>query len=269
MILRAWMRTLLRTFLHVSSLAIGMMWMVSCSSLRKLSHLETRKPASVPSEPTASPLRAKLASLTKFAKSCPTELKELLPTLSQERVKFPPCPASLTEGFESAKPLLQTQERDVIEELINSHCRSIDPGYGGSPLDALIENVVPRQARGATTEEEEEEAPLSEADQLKRMKLRDSLLDVRALHSPLEQWIRANGEFVIPEEELHFADRLATKEGCRMSDQEVDDSYRTIHSLEALARIQPESEPQRARILRFLSGVHKVIDRKIREYFQP
>ncbi len=64
-------------------------------------------------------------------------------------------------------------------------------------------------------------------------------------------------------------DRLATREGCRMSDQEVDHSYRTIHSLEALARIQPEQEPQRGRIERFLSGVHRVIDRKIREYFAP
>ena len=245
-----------------------MVWLASCSSLRKLSYVETRAPASTPAEPAASPLRAKLAAFTKFAKACPAEIKELLPQLSQERVKFPPCPQALQANFEAAQAILAAQEKSTVEELINSQCRSLDPDYGGSPLDALIEGVVPRPTRGSRIDNEEG-SPLSEADLLKRIKLRDTLLDVKAIHSPLEQWIRVNGDFVIPEEELIFVDRLATGEKCRMSDQEVDQSYRTIHSLEALARIQPESEPQRARILRFLGGVHRVIDRKIREYFQP
>ncbi len=263
------LRGLLRLYAHISGFALGMAFLASCSSQRKLSYVEKRAPASTPAESAASPLRAKLAAFTSFAKACPAELRELLPQLSQERVKFPPCPQALLADFQAAQAILAAQEKSTVEELINSQCRSLDPDYGGSPLDALIESVVPRPTRGAKSVDTEDASPLSEADLMKRMRLRDTLLEVKALHSPLEQWIRVNGDFVIPEEELTFVDRLATVEKCRMSDQEVDQSYRTIHSLEALARIQPEAEPQRGRILRFLGGVHRVIDRKIQEYFQP
>lgn len=258
---------ILRALLHVASVALVMMTTAACSSLRKLSHVETREPASVPAEVSLSPVRARLAAFTKFAKACPAELRELLPALAQERVKFPPCPQALPGHFEAVKEMLSPQEKSTVEELLNSQCRSIDSTYGGSPLDGLIENVVPSPGRKNANAEEAE--TMSEAELLLRMKLRDGLQEVRALHAPLEQWIRVNGDYVIPEEELQFVDRLATREACRMSDQEVDHSYRTIHSLEALARIQPESEPQRGRIERFLSGVHRVIDRKIREYFAP
>lgn len=247
------------------ALLICVQAMMACSSLRKLTHVDTRELASVRSEEAVSPLRDRISKLGNFAKTCPAEVAELLPLLANERVVFPACPEKLVSGFEASKDALRSEERSTIEELIGSKCRSLPNDFGSSPLDSLIEGVVPRPSRGGQNREEGEEE-ISEASLVLRMRLRDGLLEVRQLHEPLEQWIHINGEFVMPEEELLFLDKLVA-EKCRMSDQEVDQSYRTLRSLEELARVHAEHEPQRKRIEQFLSGVHKIIDRKIREYF--
>jgi|GEM_PF-4557482 len=253
-------------FLRALALLLCVSATMACSSLRKLTHVETRELASVRTELNVSPLRERVAKIEKFAKACPSEVAELLPQLAHERVVFPPCPEKLVAGFEAAKDALRPEERSTIEELLGSNCRSLPDDFGSSPLDSLIEGVVPRQSRGGRNRETEaEELPAEHL--LQRMRLREGLLEVRALHEPLEQWIHINGEFVMPEEELLFFDRIVSHEKCRMSDQEVDQSYRTLHSLEALTRVQSENEPQRKKIERFLSGVHRIIDRKIREYF--
>jgi hypothetical protein len=252
--------------LRALALLISVQAMMACSSLRKLTHVETRELASVRTEEAVSPLRDQVAHIEKFAKSCPKEVVELLPVLAHERVVFPPCPEKLVNGFEVAKEALRTEERTTIEELLGSQCRTLPDDFGSSPLDSLIEGVVPRPARGGRSHDESGEATTEEI-LLHRMRLRDGLLEVRALHEPLEQWIHINGEFVMPEEELLFFERLVGKEHCKMSDQEVDQSYRTLHGLEALARVHAENEPQRKRIEHFLTGVHIIIDRKIKEYF--
>ncbi len=264
--LRAWKRSS-----RILCLALGLLSVASCSAVRRLSQVETREPASEAVEAGMTSLRARMLSFQSFPKSCPPELREILPGLSQEKVKFPPCPPSLQPSYEASKAILTTPERSLVEELINSQCRTLlDSSFGSSPLEGIVEGLLPKDGKKADNENDEEEAtPLSEQDLLRRIKLRESLIEVRNLHSPLEQWIRVNGDYAIPEEELEFVERLISQNHCRMSDQEVDQSYRTIHSLEALARIQAENEPQRDRLLRLLGGVHRIIDRKIREYFQP
>lgn len=253
-------------YLRALALLFCVSAMMACSSLRKLTHVETRELASVRSEETVSPLRDRVARIENFAKACPAEVVELLPQLARERVVFPPCPQKLVTGFEAAKEALRPEERSTIEELLGSQCRTLPDDFGSSPLDSLIEGVVPRPTRGGRNREEITEE-LPEEHLRQRMALREGLLEVRALHEPLEQWIHINGEFVMPEEELLFFERLIGLEQCKMSDQEVDQSYRTLHGLEALARVQAEKEPQRKKIERFLNGVHTIIDRKIREYF--
>ncbi len=241
--------------------------MMACGSLRKVTHVETRDLASVRSDEAASPLREKIATLHSFAKTCPAEVAELLPLLANERVTFPACPAALVSSFGDAKDALRSDEKSTIEELLGSQCRSLSDDFGSSPLDALIEGVVPQVTRGGRMRAEGD-LELPESQLLQRMRLRDGLSEVRAIHEPLEQWIRNNGNFVMPEDELLFFDRLVNLEKCKMSDQEIDQTYRTLHSLEALTRVQPEADPQRKRIERFLTGVHSIVGRKIREYFQ-
>ncbi len=238
---------------------------MACSSLRKISNVETRELASLRTEEAISPLRDKVSRIQQFARACPQEVVELLPVLANERVAFPLFRAKLAEAFGAAKEVLRGEERSMVEELLAGQCRTLPNDFASSALDSLIEGVVPRVVAGQVHEESSE--PVLDAHLLLRMRLRDELLEVRAIHEPMEQWIRIHGEFVMPEEELLFFERLVGTEKCRLSDQEVGQSYRTLHSLEALARMHGEQDPQRKRVKRFLFGVNKMIDRKIREYF--
>ncbi|MGZ3705605.1 MAG: hypothetical protein ACXWP1_06585, partial [Bdellovibrionota bacterium] len=101
-----------------------------------------------------------------------------------------------------------------------------------------------------------------------RENLRNVLVEVKTAGDPLNQWIRNNGELVLPEEQLEFFDRLVNQDSCRLPDQEIDISYRILRNLEDLSHVEAEGESQRARIEKLLNGVHRVIDRKIQEYFR-
>jgi len=241
--------------------------LVACASQRKLSLLKSREPAAVRSSEAFSPLRDKVSQLYVFAKSCPAEVTELLPMLANERISFPPCPENFEAHFREVASALRSEERVKIEELIGSQCRTSSSTIGSSPLDSLIEGIVqipPPSGR----DREENVNVISEAEMRLRMRLRDGLLSVRAVHEPLLHWMRFHGEFVISDDELLFFDRLVNLGQCLMNDQEIDYSYRTLHSLETLVRLHAPAEPQRKRIERFLSGVHRLIDRKIGEYFR-
>lgn len=246
------------------------LWLVAatiagCSSERKLSHVESRAPsAAVPREGAPSPVRARITQQKTFAPSCPAEMSELLPQLSAERVQYPPCSPALLQAFEGVRTSLKSEEKLAVEELVNAQCR-LNPREGvPEPLDALMRDYDgthrSRRAHGDPAELEEEARF--------REELRGTLLAMRNEAAPYDQWVRNNGEFVIPEEQLEFFDRLVNADACRMPDQEVDLSYRTLRNLEDLVHVQPEKSAQRGRLERFLEGVHKVIDRKIKEYFR-
>lgn len=245
--------------LSATAVILGVAATMACSSQRKLSQVGNRELASISADNSVlSPLREKISGNHQFAKFCPEEIRNTLPVLVTERVGFPACPAKLGAAFIAAKDILKSEERTVVEELLGSRCHSMSGEFGTSPLVALLESIVPGS----------EASPLPEEEMRLRTTLREGLQLVRTVHEPIEQWIRLHGEFVMPEEELEFFYRLVSAEKCKMSDQEVDQSYRALHNLETLSRIQPEDEPQRLRMERFLAGVHKVIDRKIREYFR-
>ncbi len=237
---------------------------MACSSQRKISQVETRQLASVISEVHLSPLREKVSRLDRFAKACPPQLIDTLPSLATEKVRVPACPESLSAGFLVAKEVLRMDERTNVEELLGSGCRVLARDFSTGPLVPLLEGVPPANAG---RREAEEEPPL-ENEMALRNKLSEGLRQVRTVHEPLEQWMRLHGDFVMSEEELDFFDRLVAVQQCLMGDQEVDESYRALHNLEDLARIQPATEPQRQKLERLLSGVHALIDRKIGEYFR-
>ncbi len=240
----------------------------ACSSQRKLSQFETRAPAGTHNTAAISPLREKLMANHSLPKTCPVEIRELLSTLVDERVKFPPCPERLQMEFETARSTLRMDESSALEELLNGQCRVLGREGNEDSLEALLQGTEPgflsRGKPGAV-----ERPALDEKDMKLRLALREGLLEVKNSISPIEQWVRSNGDFVIPEEQLEFISQIVNRKNCRMKDEEVDLSYRIIHSLEELVKIESESEPQRARVARFLSGIHSVIDRKIQEFFRP
>jgi hypothetical protein len=227
-----------------------------CSSERKLSHVEVRLPAATASgESSVTPLRARLAQQTAFPPSCPKDFREQLGALANERVKVPPCPGSIAPALEAVRSTLSLGEISAVEELLAAQCRwKLREGIPDG-VDALMQEPT----RGVHRTDEEMRL---------RSNLRAALLEMRDANAPLYQWMRNNGEYVFPDEQVDFFARLSGSDACRMPDQEVDQSYRTLRCLDDLVRIEPAGDDQRTRLERFLNGVHIVIDRKIQEFFR-
>lgn len=240
--------------------------LAACSSQRKLSQVETREPAAARGSVTSSPLRERLMASAP-PQSCPPELREHFTQLVDERVKFPACPERLTSGFALGKNALSLEERSRIEELMGNRCRPLPRENGESTVDSLLQEMDLYSVQRARNRSTEHPAFTEEENRL-RLQLRTGIAEVKNVHESLEQWVRVNGDHVISEEELTYFDKLITKSGCKLTDEEIDQSYRTLHSLETLARIKTEGEEQRVRIERLLAGVHKLIGRKIQEYFR-
>jgi hypothetical protein len=231
--------------------ALGLVLIAGCSSERKLSHVESRVPASTGGRQLSaeSALRARLASQTLFHAACPVEVRELA-ALASEHVSFPPCPDSLAISYQAARSMLSLEENTAVEEMMGVQCRR-------SPREGISEAI-------SSILREQNQKPVTGA----RDQLRVALRVVEASAEPLNLWMRNNGELALPEEQLLFLDRLVNHDSCKMSDQEIDLSYRVIRNLDELVRIQSEAEPQRRRMARLLLGVHKIMDRKIGEYFR-
>lgn len=235
-------------------IALSLAVLPGCSSERKLSHVEARVPASggARAESVLAALRMRISQQTAFPAACPVEVKEIA-SLAEDRVVFPPCPDSLAVAYEAARASLNLEETSAVEEMISVQCRR-----------------NPREGISETIQALSQEPPHKSTDPSLALRepLRAALLSVQSLSEPLNQWIRNNGEMVLPEEQLAFLDRVVNHDACRMPDQEIDSSYRILRNLEELIRVQGEGRPQRIRLERLLTGVHKVMDRKIQEYFR-
>ncbi len=249
---------------HISCILV----LGGCSSQRKLSHVDSREPAAARSVPVVSNLREQLLKKKQqdLARSCPKEVGEFFSSLVEERVQFPSCPERLQPAFEAARNYLLPGEKSVVQELLNGHCRS----FGRELSEDLLGSLMPGPVSPNVGQHD---LPGNIGKSVEgagfRTSLRNGLLEVRDVNESLEQWIRINGDFVIPDEPLQFLDLLVNKQACKLTGQEVDQAYRTIRSLEDLAKIDGESDPQRKKLERFLVGIHKLIDRKIQEFFQP
>lgn len=230
----------------------------ACASQRKISHVEVRNPASVRTSAAVSALRDQYTKSPTVLQACPAEIRELLPLLVEERVKFPSCPPSLEASYEGAREVLRSEEISEISDLLSNDCRL--SRLNESSFGAFLDNLDPANANFSGQN-------LSPQELERRQALRSSLLEVKRVNDPLDRWIRNNGEFVISEEPLEFLQKIISHPRCRMTNEEVDLSYRTIRSLEDLAKIQKQGDPQRIRIELFLEGVHELIDKKIKEFF--
>lgn len=246
--------------------AILVIVLLGCTASRKLSQLERREPAAV-RESAVSELRLRASSLTSFPKSCPKEVKEVFADLAEDRVLFPACPSGLAESIQTALPFLKIEERSTMEEVVNSNCRSLGFTEFGDSLENLVTNYDTTGPLGRRSRIVETLLP-TDAETKNLRELKNHLEEVVTYHLPLDRWVRRNGEFVLPEEDLNQLHHLVVEKGCRMSDQEVDQGYRTIRGLEELEKILKDG-PQRQKIERFLVGIHKVIEQKLKEFFYP
>jgi hypothetical protein len=236
----------------------------ACGATRKISHVEVRQPASTADDQTFSILRTQLATLKEIPHSCPKEIRELLPTLAAEKVEFPDCPDDFATVFQRVMPSLKLDERSTLEEALNSQCRSVGNQEVEEPMESMLTHFdstgpAGRSARAGVALEGEEAA-------LKA--LRVGLEDLVSHHLPLSRWIRRNGEFLFGEEELELFAKLFVERKCRLTEEDLDNSYRAIRAMEELTKILKDG-PQRDRIESFLDGFHQTLERKIQEFFYP
>jgi hypothetical protein len=243
-------------------------WLASgCTTTRKISQVGLREPSSVRETAALSALRAQITSTTELKKSCPTEIRENYAELAAARIAFPPCPAGLGETVQNSLPYLTLEERSTVEEVVNSQCRSLGSSEFGEALENMIAGYdttgpIGRRAKVVQT--------LISVDGEARtlVALKEGVQELVYHHLPLDRWVRRNGEYVLPEEELKSLHRLIEVKGCRMSEEEVDQGYRTLRSLEELAKIL-KAGPQQEKIEAFIAGVHRVIEQKLKEFFYP
>lgn len=227
-----------------------------------MSKVDLRAPASVKERAEASETRQRVSQYASIPKPCPKEIRQTFSRLANESIKFPPCPVALDQ-FQNAIPFLNLEERTTLEEVLGSQCQSMGRGQFSDSLENILVNFESSGPKGRTRD-----APL-DANALQVLDgLYKGIEETVRLHLPLDRWAEKNGEFVLPEEDLIYMDKLFVSQQCRMTDQEVDQTYRTMRALEDLARIIQPGE-QRNMIETFLDGAHNVIDQKVREYFYP
>jgi hypothetical protein len=258
---RVWKGTL-------ASMALVAVVGCSASSVRKISHVEFRTPASARKEAAISANRAALGAFKEFAPACPGDLQSLLSSMATERVSIPLCPSALEADFYSLNLLFTEEERTALDEILNGQCRSRNHGSFRETLERVLNSL--EAARDAAPQTKEERRPSSWTEHAADFeRVRSELEEVRNLQLPLDLWTQRHGDFVITEEEVDFLHKLVVKDSCRMENQEIDQSYRTMQSLEELIQLEKENDPQRAQLEKFFNGVQKVIDRRIQEYFRP
>lgn len=237
-----------------------------CATARKLSQVGLREPASVRDSSRASDLRAKIIALDHLPATCPKGVQNFA-ALAKEKVSFPYCPAGLEEAVQSSVPYLKLEERSTMEEAVNSQCRSLGLNEFGDSLESMLVNFDGSGPLGRRSRVQQTLVS-TEAEMKLLLQLREHLQELVTYHLPLDRWVRRNGEFVLPEEDLAQLHRMIVEKNCKMSDEEVDQAYRTIRSLEELSKIFKEG-PQEERISEFLGGMHQVIEKKLREFFYP
>ncbi len=250
---------------HLSwALAIGLCFW-ACSAPRKLSQVGLREPASVKVPLSTIELREKIITLKEVPANCPAEIRQNFSALAKERAQFPPCPDHLEAAIETAWPLLKVEERSTLEEVVASQCRSMGFTEFGSSLENMFATF---DGAGPNGRRSKRGAPITEQELQTLQQLKSGLQVLVTYHLPLDRWIRRNGEYLLPNEELNQLHRLIVENSCRMMNQEVDGAYRTIRSMEELSKILPE-DTQREIIVKFLNGVHKMIDTKVKDFFYP
>jgi hypothetical protein len=229
----------------------------ACSATRKISNVGLRDISSVQAAETVSERRLRASQVHSFAKDCPVELAEEFSFLVMDRVEFPPCPEKMVVSFASAAHYLKSDERTSVEEAINSQCRSLGSVTDGTALDLIFPDseLANLSAR----------SPGSKDAELNN--LGSAIQELIGRHLVLDRWVRQNGDFTLPEDVLQHLEQIIVGRKCHLSDDEVDQSYRTIRVLEDVAKILPPGK-QRAHIERFLRGIYEIQDRKIEEFFR-
>jgi len=241
--------------------------LVGCSTARKVSKVGLRELSSEEGgqQNALSEVRAKIQNTTRFSRACPKEVESELAGLAALRVLAPSCPKGFMELVQISTNMLKLEERSLLEEMSTAQCRSmveleLDSSLRGFLDEFEIDGPVGRR-KGIT------ESFVSMEDDFKTLeRLRSSLNEVLSVNVPFERWIARNGNYVLPEADLHFFYSLVIQNGCRVDSDVIDEGFRAMQTLEELRRLMPDGSAKSSLEL-FMQGIHKLIDKKVGEYF--
>ncbi len=241
------------------------LFLFTCSASRKISQVGLREPASVQKPIIFSETRSQLAMRGELPKSCPSEMRGFS-ALAVQRVQFPACPEGFTDTFQLSIPLLTLEERSVIEEMLNSKCRSLGASEFGNSLENILngyDSTGPIGRRNKVVQTIQS----MDGDFKLLTKLKGDLTEISQVHLPLDRWTRVHGEFLIPDGDLELLNELIQKNSCRLKDQH--DAYSSIsRGMEELLPLLRDAN-QQALLSEFLRGYQSVIDKRLQEYFFP
>ena len=250
-----------------TTVAILAVFLSSCSTARKVSKVGIR---SLSSEEAAqrdmiSGVRAKAENGAYNSKLCPKEINSEFAKLAAAKVPQPSCPQGFLELVQVSSSLLKLEERSLLEELANTQCRALVDSeqyiYVRNFLDRYESDGPIGRRKGIT------ESVISMAEDFKTLeRLRSFLDEILSVNLPMERWIARNGGYVFPEVELGFFYNLVTQNNCRVNEDDIDDGFRAMQTLEELRRLIPEGATKNSLEL-FMQGIHRVIDKKVGEYF--
>lgn len=232
-----------------------------CGATRKISKVGLREPASVSEGSAITALRARMSALVDVPKACPKQVREQFAPVAAARVNPPPCPPEFSERVLEAYPLLRSEERSALDEIVSTQCRSL-----GGPETSLASLVSSFESSGPMGRLQAQGS--NDRDQKILRRLQASLQELTEVNLALQRWVKRNGPNVLSEEELGYFSRLVVDRRCDLSEAEIDQSYRMIRGLEGLAEILPAGET-RARIETLLEGLHQIIDGQVKEFFHP
>lgn len=236
-----------------------LIFLCSCGATRKLSKVDIRSPSSMRERSVVSEVRQRASSYKTMPKRCPLAIQQTFSYLAGELIKFPACPQELDQ-IQNSIPYLNLEERTTLEEVIGSQCQSIARGQFSDSLENILSNFNSTGPKGRRGNDPNSNAILD--------RLKIGIENTVRIHLPLDRWVERNGDFLFPEEDLAYMDKLFMGQQCKLTDQEVDQTYRTMRALEDLSNIIPEGE-QKKSIELFLDGVHNLIDQRVKEYFYP
>lgn len=252
------------SFIAAALLCFGAL---GCSTARKVSKVGVRALSSeeASQQDVLSAIRAKAQNGAFSHHACPKEVNTEFAKLAGTKVSVPSCPAGFVEVVQLASPLLKLEERSLLEEVAGTQCRAMIDSeqyiYVKNFLDAFeLDGPVGRR-KGIT-----ESVASMEEDFRILERLRNSLDEVLSLNVPMERWVSRNGGYVLPEGELAFFYNLIGQSGCRVDESAIDDGFRAIQTLEELRRLLPEGATKNS-LEFFMQGVHRLIDKKVGEYF--
>ncbi len=254
--------------LFISTVLVSSILIAGCGASRKLSKVGLRELSSdelAEASDRISQLRATVQNLDKIPRACSSEIRSEFVSLSSAKVALLGCPQGFVEVTQVASPLLKLEERALLEEMANAQCRGVAESQREIELRSFADSF---ERDGPIGRRKAQEPESLDEDINTLTALHDSIDEILAKNLRLERWVRVqNGPYILSEGDLPFFYDLIVRGKCEVKDNTVEQGYNAMEALEDLRQVLPAGESKQS-LEKFLRGIHKLLDKKVGEYFR-